>query len=65
MALLVFGKAGSGIEQHTHLCELRRGTTSDLLSAQLTQLGLKVHELFSQIFLALAPKRAGLDFGRL
>ena len=48
-----------------HLGELRRGTTCDLLCAELTQLCLQVDELLLQIILVLAPKRIGLDFGRL
>lgn len=49
-----------------HLVELRRSTASNLLSAQLHELGLQVIELLLKLLLVLSPERRGLDFaGRL
>lgn len=50
------------VEGVVHLVELRGSAASNLLCAQLHQLGLQVIELLLELVLVLAPKRRGLDF---
>lgn len=51
----------SGDDEHSG--ELGSRSSSNLLSAQLTELSLELSKLLLQIILALSPKGTGLDFG--
>jgi hypothetical protein len=62
----VFGSGCAGGFSVVHSGELALGTTGNLLSAELDQLGLQLLELSLELILVLAPELASLDLsGRL
>lgn len=48
---------------NAHSLKLGRSTTSNLLDAELAQLGLQFLQLLGELILALSPELTGLDLG--